>query len=185
MKTTYHILFISLLLIFSCKSESKPRTYKLPKENLDNTLLDEVQPVLTEDIFWDKPYDWLEKDNDSFSLANYEIPFNDTYANLSITKFAGDAGGIVANVNRWRRQLGLEPMALKDIQSNALIGSSKIGDFFIYKIASNNKNEAFLCSILPIEGSTIFVKLKATVNIVNSLEKVFYEFCSSFRGTKL
>ena len=38
-----------------------------------------------------------------FSLANYEIPFNDTYANLSITKFAGDAGGIVANVNRWRR----------------------------------------------------------------------------------
>ena len=61
MKTMHHILFISLLLIFSCKSESKPRTYKLTKENLDNTLLDEVQPVLTEDIFWDKPNDWLEK----------------------------------------------------------------------------------------------------------------------------
>ena len=50
--------------------------------------------------------------------------------------------------------LALEPMALKDIQSNALIGSSKIGDFFIYKIVSK-KNEAFLCSILPIEGSNI------------------------------
>ena len=49
-------------------------------------------------------------------LASYQIPILDYFADLSVTKFGGDAGGIKANVNRWRKQLNLIPETLEEIQ---------------------------------------------------------------------
>ena len=35
--------------------------------------------------------------------------------------------------------------------------------------------------ILPLDDSTVFVKLKSTKNEIKNLEQSFIEFCSSFR----
>ena len=44
-----------------------------------------------------------------------------------------------------------------------------------------NPNLAFLCMILPLDNSVIFVKLSSTVDALETLEKEFDTFCSSFR----
>ena len=40
-------------------------------------------------------------------LASYNVPFDGGVGDLSIIRLAGQAGGDLANVNRWRDQLGL------------------------------------------------------------------------------
>ena len=183
MGRSYLIFFIILLLI-SCDNNNKPRQYRLSKDPLENTVIDKLSVKEKNNFTWDAPLNWIIKENNSFSLASYEIPYQNDSADLSITKFSGDAGGVLANVNRWRRQLDLEPQTLKQINATSIIGSSMIGNFSVYKIINEQQDQAFLCAILPYADSTIFIKLKSTIITINALEKKFLDFCSSFKSSK-
>ena len=179
-----YLIFSIILLLISCDNNKKPRQYRLAKESLDNTILDKIPVKEKINFTWNTPGTWIEKKNNSFSLASYEIPHQNGSADLSITKFSGDAGGALANVNRWRRQLNLEPQTLKQINATSIIGSSMIGNFSVYRIINEQQNQAFLCAILPYADSTIFIKLKSTIITTNALEKKFLDFCSSFKSSK-
>ena len=48
-------------------------------------------------------------------------------------------------------------------------------------VNNENPNLAFLCMILPLDNSVIFIKLSSTINALEILEKEFDVFCSSFR----
>ena len=72
-----------------------------------------------------------------------------------------------------------------EIKASAFMGQSKMGNYSIYKISNEaNLNSSFLCMILPIDDSTIFVKLNATESGIKILENEFNAFCSSFRLLK-
>ena len=74
------------------------------------------------------------------------------------------------------------PEKLEEIQSKAVYGTSLLGKYTTYKLTNNeNQNLAFLCMILPLDNSVIFVKLSSTVNALERLEKEFDTFCTSFR----
>ena len=158
--------------------------YRLSKDPVQN--INEKKPSdlieEKESFIWNVPKHWIPKDKGSLRLASYQIPVLDYFADLSVTKFGGDAGGIKANVNRWRRQIGLSPETLENIQSKAIHGTSLMGPYTIYKLTnSDNLDIAFLCMILPLDNSVIFVKLNSTFDALDILEKEFNAFCSSFR----
>ena len=114
-------------------------------------------------------------------LASYSIPYNDEVADVSITNFSGDGGGLLQNVNRWRKQLGLDSITDKKLDQIIEIKKSKLGNYSYIKIVNKeNEGSAFLCSIIQIENSTIFIKLNSTVQGIELLENEFINFCSSF-----
>ena len=157
----------------SCEDVSSPRVYKLKKN-----LVQKDSPA----VVWSVPNDWEEIAGNTFSLAVYKILNVKDYSEISVSKFPGDAGGIESNVNRWRRQVELSPLKLDQIISESITKINPIGTYSLHKIINNEKIQiAFLCMILPLDDSTIFVKLKATKNEINNLEQSFIEFCSSFR----
>ena len=79
----------------------------------------------------------------------------------------------------------IETKWLQKIISDADFNSNSIGKFSMHKIINEKAPEsAFLCMIMPLESSTVFVKLKSTMNGVGELKKEFYRFCSSFRYLK-
>lgn len=175
-------LIFCIVLLISCDNNKQPRQYRLAKESVEANIVLEQSPLKSNIGFtWDALGSWNSIDNNSFSLANYQIPHKDGLADLSITKFPGDAGGVVANVNRWRRQLELEAHSLQQINENSITGSSMIGSFSVHRLVNDNINQAFLCAILPYQDSVIFIKLKSNVIVMNSLEKKFLDFCSSFK----
>ena len=134
---------------------------------------------------WDVPRGWVEGKKTSMRLASYNVPFSDGIADLSITNFSGDGGGVLANINRWRGQLNLPPQSIEDANKDALIGQSEIGEFKLYKIInSTNSESAFLCSIIQVNQSTIFVKLVGTYKAILELEDSFNTFCTSFSYVK-
>ena len=91
-------------------------------------------------------------------------------------------GGIENNVNRWRRQVDLEPLDKTKILNNAFEQSNSIGEYTIHEIVNLDKPDvAFLCMILTLDNSTVFIKLKTRLSEINKFRKSFLKFCSSFR----
>ena len=180
-----YLVFILFLLYAGCEKDYSPRTYRLSKDPVDisksiSKSLDNTEKK--ENFIWNVPKHWIPKEKGSLRLASYKIPVLDDFADLSVTKFGGDAGGVKANVNRWRKQLNLDPQTLEEIQSNAITGTCQLGEYTVYKLINyDNSKSAFLCMILFLENSTIFVKLNSTVPALEVLEKEFKTFCSSFR----
>ena len=180
-----YLVSILFLLYFGCERHpSEPRFYKLSKDIVTSELSQDLNESIENDenFIWNVPKHWIPKDKGSLRLASYQIPVLDYFADISVTKFGGDAGGIKANVNRWRKQLDLDPQTIETIQSKGVPGSNSLGKYTIHKIINTEKPESgFLCMILPLKNSTVFVKLNSTLYALEILEQEFNTFCSSFR----
>ena len=173
-------IFISILL-FSCNKDKHIKHYTLLKLDVVTKNQDLIKQNDKKSFNWEVPDNWIEGKKSSMRLATYSIPYNGKVADVSITNFLGDGGGLLQNVNRWRKQLGLDPVSKKKIEQMIEIKESKLGDYKYIKIINKkNKNLAFLCSIIQIENSTIFVKLNTTIEGVEIFENQFINFCSSF-----
>tara|TARA_B110000263_G_scaffold94527_1_gene82684 strand:+ start:2002 stop:2544 length:543 start_codon:yes stop_codon:yes gene_type:complete len=176
------LIYFIILICFSCNKNKYVETYELPK------LMPTIEEVDLVDVnnqipfSWIVPNNWIEGAKSSMRLASFNAPYNNGLADISITNFSGDGGGLKANVNRWRKQLGLEPQSEEIINKSILIQNSKLGEYKFLKIINDSNIEsAFLCSIIEIKNSIIFIKMKASIQGINELEKVFLEFCSSFK----
>ena len=178
-----YFVFSFVLIIFfsSCQEDKSPRVYRLKKTNSPENIIKTISQN-SKSIFWEAEKDWIKVEGNTMRLASYQIPYNNSFADLSVTKFPGQAGGIQSNVNRWRKQLDLNEQTLEDINHSARYFTNSIGEFSIYKLINEDKPEsAFLCMILPVGDSTLFVKLNTTVMGINFLEEVFIKFCSTFK----
>ncbi|HLP76932.1 MAG TPA: hypothetical protein VK327_08430 [Candidatus Paceibacterota bacterium] len=65
------------------------------------------------------PEGWTESDPGSMRVASFKISKDGKQADVSVIPLGGGAGGDVANVNRWRGQVGLEPAAEDDLKKAA------------------------------------------------------------------
>ena len=57
---------------------------------------------------WTAPAGWQERPAANMVLGSFSVPGK---GDVSITSFPGDVGGELANVNRWRAQVGLAPVS--------------------------------------------------------------------------
>jgi len=65
---------------------------------------------------WALPDGWEERAPNSIRIANFGIEA-DPAAECYLASLPGAAGGLVANVNRWREQMGLQAMPEVDIRA--------------------------------------------------------------------
>ena len=171
-----------MIVFFSCNEKSEPRVYQVAKSTTTSNKIIQNEKNITE-FAWDVPSDWIINEPKQFQIANYSIPISSTdNAVIAISKFGGNAGGIIANVNRWRKQIDLPEISLAEISKQAKQGLSSIGEYSVYKIINSSKPEiGFLCMILPITDGTIFVKMTSDTDGIKLLENKFMSFCSSFK----
>ncbi len=70
---------------------------------------------------WQAPPDWLADGPQGMRAASYRVPGSGGEADASVTVLAGDGGGALSNVNRWRKQLGLEAWTRHEMEANVTI----------------------------------------------------------------
>jgi len=73
------------------------------------------------------PNNWNEIEGSQFSMLDFEAVNNETTqrATISATKFTKGAGGLLANINRWRGQIGLEKVdSLEGTESITIDGNT-------------------------------------------------------------
>jgi hypothetical protein len=85
----------------------------------------EFAPAPKEEVVWDAPEHWRTSSNTSSMLtAAFEIENKAGLMRATITGLRGQAGGTLANLNRWRRQIGLPPVSSLEEQASETIDIS-------------------------------------------------------------
>tara|TARA_X000001036_G_scaffold346194_1_gene326107 strand:+ start:4690 stop:5229 length:540 start_codon:yes stop_codon:yes gene_type:complete len=174
----FFLISILFVVFFSCspKNEDFTNTYQIPKKA---SLIQVENASLP--FKWDAPLYWLANEKSAMRSASYLVPSQNGSADLSVIYLNGDGGGLAANVNRWRKQLFLSELSEEEIIKSGSEFKGEIGLFNVYEISNpENKESAFLCSIIPAKDFTIFVKLNTYSNNLNSLKSEFIKFSSSF-----
>lgn len=108
---------------------------------------------------------------------------NGTTADLAITAFPGDTGGLFANVNRWRGQVGLAPLAQAEL--DATVEHLHVNDFHIDLVDllgnAGGQPTRLLGAIVPHNGETWFFKLLGPAALVEREKATFREFLNTIK----
>jgi hypothetical protein len=63
---------------------------------------------------WTTPAGWTERPATAMRLVNFRVG-DDERAECYLTLLGGDGGGLAANVNRWRTQMGQSPLSAREV----------------------------------------------------------------------
>jgi hypothetical protein len=139
----------------------------------DNTPIKESKPGESP---FEKPPEWTEVRPKQFQLARFTTGEGEQGAEIAISRAGGDRA---ANVNRWRGQLGLEPLSGEELNktSQPFSVGSKMGELF--EIIAEDK--AILGVMIPDEGQTWFVKLTGSTAVAKTERSRFEAFAKSLK----
>jgi hypothetical protein len=130
---------------------------------------------------WQVPAGWQETAGGQFLIAKFLVPGADnSQASVNVSMSAGDGGGLGANVNRWRGQLGLSPLSGADLnQAVSAIdtagGQASVVDFS-GKDPRSGQDTRMLAAIVPQGGRTWFYKLMGNAQLVEKQKDAFTKF---------
>ena len=172
-----YFLIYTIVILQSCGKDNHTRIYRLPKSEVPP----KIQPVNSpkSGISWEIPEMWMPSSGSSMRLVSFEVPYSGGAGDLSVIQLAGTGGGLKPNINRWRRQLNLEPQSLPEIEKDVIEKKGTLGEYKMIRIVNFQNNSAFLVAIIPIENQTLFVKLSADPSGIQEAESDFIFFCSS------
>jgi len=69
------------------------------------------------EVKWTLPATWTEEKGGPARIASLKFGDRDPRLEMTVVKLPGDGGGLTANVNRWREQLGLDRASEADVAS--------------------------------------------------------------------
>ena len=187
MKNNIYIWLFFILILASCSTEDKIKTYRLPKKSIETSALVEKEKVPSEissetkkfTLQWKVPSSWEQFDGHSMRMASFYVPHSTGKGELSITEFSGMSGGIQANINRWRGQISLPPESEQSILTSSTSYNSELGNFLFFELANETSNQGILASIYELSNRTIFVKLSIEQSALVEVKKDFITFSKS------
>ncbi len=127
-------------------------------------------------LTWTAPADWKPKAPGPMRKGSYDVPGETAAdADLSIFSFPGDTGGLLGNINRWRGQIGLEPLAESDLAANItrVAAGENSPQITVVDFASKDASTRMLAAILPGKGETYFFKLTGPASTVAAQKNAF------------
>jgi hypothetical protein len=99
---------------------------------------------------------------------------------VSVSMLAGQGGGVIANVNRWRGQLGLSPLSEEDFSKQAQTVDVMGGQGTLVDMtgtdAKTGKPARLIGVIAPQSDETWFYKLMGDEQVVAQQKDAFTKF---------
>ncbi len=133
-------------------------------------------------LLWTAPSQWHTKPLGQMRKGSYSIPGEaNAEADLSIFVFPGSAGGLVDNINRWRSQIGLDPIpAARLADETAPLRSDSGLDFTVVDMGGKS-GDRILGAILVQGDFSWFFKLKGADAIVAKNKADFLAFLKTVK----
>jgi hypothetical protein len=135
---------------------------------------------------WDVPSGWKEIPGGQFLVAKFVVAGADSaQAAVNVSKSPGDGGGLLANLNRWRNQLSLGPLAEADLNKETQPldlpgGKASVADIS-GQDARNGQKARLLAVVIPRSGETWFYKLMGDAQVVEQERDAFLRFVQSVK----
>lgn len=111
-------------------------------------------------LAWTAPSHWGVKPAGSMRKGSYAVKGDGGEADMAITAFPGDVGGDLANLNRWRGQIGLPPVDQKEFDRTTVHIDRNGLHMNVVDIAGTGANaQRIIGAMVPHQGATWFFKL--------------------------
>lgn len=131
-------------------------------------------PAAEAEFKWKVPEGWQTLPAGQMQVAKFAVPARDSAkAEVFVSVFPSDTGGALANVNRWRRQLGLEPVDEAGLKALVTPLDAAPGAILV---DLKNDAKAMLGAIVPREGRWWFYKLMGDTPAVTAEREAFVRF---------
>lgn len=140
-------------------------------------------PTGGDSLTWTAPAHWIAKPASAMRKGSFAVKDGDAEADLSITSFPGDTGGLLANLNRWRGQVSLQPLPADQLDANREhidIGSLHV-DVVDFAGSANGVPTRIVGAIVPVGSETWFFKLMGPDALVAKEKPAFLEFLRTVR----
>jgi len=132
---------------------------------------------------WTIPAGWQEGPLAQFLVAKYIIAgAAGAQASVNVSSLAGDGGGLLPNVNRWRKQLGLDPVTDADLANLPTLDASGVKATLIELSGTDGrtgKPAQLVGVVLPLGGQTWFYKLMGDATVVAQQKDALIQFVQS------
>lgn len=176
---------VSFMLIVGCKKENI-HSYRVPREvgggvaSMPQQQGDPTESFASNhDVAWTVPASWHEVETTSdMRIATFHTEIG---LEVAVTAFPGDVGGLVANVNRWRGQVGLESTDEQGVEENI----ERLDGVDVIIVDVSGVDARLVGSVINVgDGQTWFVKATGPSETVGQLKADLIEFSNSFHVHK-
>jgi hypothetical protein len=135
---------------------------------------------------WTLPPHWrAQSETSSMRLATIAVVAGSDNAEVTVTRFPGDVGGLLPNINRWRRQLSLPAVqSLREQPLAPLRVAGEAASFLELAAQDGGANaQRMYVVILPHDEMTWFLKMTGTSAFLESQRASFDAFVDSVAFT--
>jgi hypothetical protein len=175
------LFFLTFLVSVTACGRNDITVQRVPKD-ADVAMAPAGAPAAGARPEWTVPEGWTEAPSSGMRVASFRVATSSEPIDVSVVPLGGDAGGDLANVNRWRGQLGLPPVDEAGLATFAR--REKLGPHraLVVEFASNDASpKRLLAAIVADGGTTWFFKATGPDADVRRLRPHFLDFVRSVR----
>ena len=183
-------LFCVTLVLAGCQEQEAIRSYDVPKETPEEAKKGGGWALAKGRPFrFTKPDDWEERPPDRPQgvprLAVFVVRDGEHLAEVSVVPLPEQGAGALANVNRWRRQLGLEPIDETQLQKELRQLDVADGKAPYIDLTGRDPTgpQRILGAWMLHGGRAWFIKMKGPPDLVGKQQAAFEAFVKSIRFT--
>jgi hypothetical protein len=180
------LVFLSALFCSAC-DQSNIAVYRIPKESVAiETSTGSLAPAPPSALpKWTVPSGWKEQPLSEMRLASFKAEVSGgESADISITSFPGDAGGLESNVNRWRGQVhqdALDADSLAKTLERKTVDGVPAVFVDLQTPEGTEKPDRIVGAVLRTADRTWFIKMTGPPAALQAQVDNFKQFVSSFR----
>jgi len=168
-----------IFFIAGCDNRDHIAVYKVPKTQLKGQMTN-----YESHIGWVTPKAWQTHSKTAMRLASFtvkDLPKRDL--DISIVSFPGDVGSLLANVNRWRGQLGLTVITGQELHKMSALRKFGKNTMTLIRLVSDakekNTEKSIIVAIYKHANNTYFFKMIGKKEVVSKQEATFNRFLES------
>ncbi len=173
-----------MMFVLSCK-RTDVREYEAPKENFPpkSAVRAQIEQAFAQTpIQLKTPTAWKGQPPTPMRKASFVVEAEDgAKVDISVTSFPDESGGLLANINRWRAQLGLEETELLEptIERRMLAGREFVIVDLANEPAPGSKKQRIIGAILSVQDETWFFKMTGDDALTAAQRPAFFEVLES------
>jgi hypothetical protein len=185
------VALVGLLTVLAGCRDREVTTYRVAKET-EAPAPDQAQapaamaPAPAADFSWKAPADWTPQAASGMRIASFSVAGSPGPADVSVVSFSGDGGDDLANVNRWRGQVGLAPIAQGDLAAAVTPVATPAGSlsFVDFSGTAEGKGPTRILGAWLRSGPKVwFFKMIGPAAVVGPQHDAFVAFLSSVSPT--
>lgn len=160
--------------------------FRVPKDTPADAVPEPTAPVMPErpkgrGLRWTLPKGWNEAAGGQMRFATLKPPVVGKI-DASVVVLPGPAGGELANVNRWRGQIGLPPLDEGGLARARKVLKTQAGALKVYDFTSDaSPKSRLVAGLTEAAGDTWFVKMTGDADAVGAARDDFMKLLGSLR----